>query len=116
MQPSGLAGEVVAGERRRSGHSGGEDGLAARPDVDDEAALELERFRFLLGELREQMLAVVAHELRPDLEAEVDDPLDHRLRRVAAVLEAEADVSRPYERVADPVDRSDEAHHELVRR
>src|SRR5438034_11516571 len=46
----------------------------------------------------------------------MDDPLDHRLGPIAVGLEAEADVARPDEGVADLVDRADEAHHELVGR
>ena len=53
--------------------------LAARAHVDDLAALELELLGLVAGELRGQVLAVLAHELDPHLEAEVDDPLDHRL-------------------------------------
>jgi len=41
--------------------------------------LELELLGLLLGQLRGQVLAVLADELDPYLEAEMDDALDHRL-------------------------------------
>src|SRR4051794_37952364 len=91
-------------------------GFSARADVDDLPALELEQLGLLLRQLRAQVLAVLADELDPYLEAEVDDALDHRLGAAVALgLEQQLDVVRADERVTEPVDRADEAHHELVR-
>ena len=52
---------------------------AGRLDEDDLAALELELLGLVARHLHAEPLAVVAHELDAHLEAEVDDPLDHRL-------------------------------------
>src|SRR6266487_4080822 len=78
--------------RARLAAAAAEDGLAARADVDDLAARELELLGLILRQLREQVLAVVADELDPHLEAEMDDPLDHRLGRAGVRLEPELDV------------------------
>src|SRR2546421_12615368 len=56
----------------------------------------------------------MSDELGPNLEAEMNDALDHRFRGLALRLEGEADVARPHERVSDLVHRTDEAHDELV--
>src|SRR5690242_11143697 len=93
----------------------GEGGLARRADVDDLAAVELELLRLVAGQLHRERLAVLAHELDAHLEAEVQDPLDHRLARRAVRLEDELEVVRAHERVAEPVRLPDERHHELVR-
>src|SRR3954464_1186779 len=91
--------------------------LARRTHVDDPPALQLELLGLLLGQLRGQVLAVLADELDAHLEAEVDDALDHRLGAALALgLEQQLDVVRADERIAEPVDRPDEAHHELVGR
>src|SRR5207247_1695763 len=81
-------------------------------DVDNLADLELERRRFLARDLGREAGAVVADELDAHLEAEVDEPLDHRLLRRPVRVGAQLEVVRPDERVAHAVDRPDEAHHE----
>ena len=62
------------------------------------------------------MLPVLSDELDAYLEAEMYDALDHRLGRAVVRLQQQIDIVRPHERIAEPVDRADEAHHELVRR
>src|SRR2546423_8561625 len=93
-----------------------EDGFPARANVDDLASVELELLRLFLRELRQQVLAVVADELDARLEAEVNHALDHRLDRAVVGLEPQLDVVGADEGLAEPVDRPDEAHHELVGR
>ena len=46
----------------------------------------------------------------------MDDALDHRLGRARVRLQRDGDVVRTDVRLAEPVDRPDEAHHELVGR
>src|SRR5207253_1148808 len=48
--------------------------------------LQLQRLHLLARQLRREALAVVADELHPHLEAEVDESLDHRLLRQAVRL------------------------------
>ena len=90
--------------------------LAARPDVDARALLEAELLDLAARHLRPEVRPVRRDELDAHLEAEVDDALDVASRVVPFAVERDLDVVRPDERVAEAVDRADEAHHELVRR
>src|SRR5207253_1090943 len=100
----------------RRSRSAAERLLLARPHVDDVAAVQLEPVRFVARQLRVETLAVVADELDARLEAEPHDALDLRLPRRPVRLVAELDIVRPHPGTVEPVDLTDEAHHELVRR
>src|SRR5207248_836178 len=111
-----LANVRVWGTVSRTGRKrSGEGRLAGGADVDDLTAVELEPLGLVARQLHGQRLAVLAHEVDAHLEAEVDDPLDHRLARRTVRLEHELEVVRADERVAEPVGLADERHDELVR-
>src|ERR1044071_1778605 len=96
--------------------SGREGRLAGGSDVDDLPSRELQGIGLVARQLRGELLAVVPDELDPDVEAEVDEPDDHRLLRRPVRLEGDLEVVRSDEGVPEPVDRPDELHHELVLR
>ncbi len=87
----------------------------ARADPDDLALLQLELLARVARDLRPELLSVGADELDAHLEAEMDDPLDHRLVRTVGRLEQQVEIVRAHPAVADPVHGPDEAHHELRR-
>src|SRR5205823_3990094 len=93
-----------------------EDGLLRGPDEYDLAVLELAALRLVSRQLHGHALAVVAHEVDPHLEAEVDDPLDHRLACRPVRLERQLEVVRTHPCVSEAVHLADERHHELVGR
>ena len=68
------------------------------------------------GRLHREALAVGVEELEPDVEAEVDDPVDHHLARRAVRHQRHLEVVRPHEGRPDLVRLTDERHHELVGR
>lgn len=64
-----------------------EHALAARPHEHDQALAELELLALVPRHLRPEPMPVVEHELDAHLEAEMDDPLDHRLLSRAVRVE-----------------------------
>ena len=88
-------------------------GLAG-PQVDDLPLAQLQLLQLGAGQLRPDLGAVAEHELDPDLEAEGDDPLHHRLLGALVGVEHDLHVVRAHVVLAEPVDLADEAHHELV--
>ena len=90
-----------------------EDPRAARLHIDDLTVGELELLDLRPRQLRDQRNAVAEAHLDPHLEAEVDDPVDHRLHRPRSGHVGDLHVVRADERLADPVGGADEAHHEL---
>ena len=69
----------------------------ARPQVDDLALAQLELLQLGAGQLRPDLGPVGEHELDPDLEAEGDDPLHHRLLGALVGVEHDVHVVRPHE-------------------
>src|ERR1700733_11981638 len=87
-----------------------------RTQVGDLPLPQFQSLQLLAGQLSPDLVAVGEHQLDPDLEAERDDPLDHRLLGVLVLVADDLDVVRSHVAVAESVDLADEAHHELVRR
>ena len=74
------------------------------PDPHDVAGRQLQRHRVVARELHRERGAVGELELGADLEAQVDDAVDHRLERAVARLGGHAQVVRAHERLAEARD------------
>src|SRR5439155_6806188 len=92
-----------------------EDALPSGPHVHDLTLAQLELLARVARYLRPQLGTVVADELDAHLEAEVDDPLDHRLVGGAVRLEHQLEVVRAHPAGADAIRGADAAHGELCR-
>src|SRR5262245_57782128 len=88
-----------------SGDGAVEHARVARPHVHHAAGSEPQPVGLAPRHLSPEALAVAQQELDPDLEAEVHDTLDVGPRGRAVRLEANLDVVRADEAVAEPVDR-----------
>ena len=86
------------------------------PDPHDVAGRELQRHGVVARQLHRERGAVGELELGADLEAQVDDAVDHRLEGAVARLGGHAQVVGAHEVVADPGDGAEEAHDEAVGR
>src|SRR5829696_2355250 len=111
----GVSKRRAGGAARRSCLVGEHPGPAG-PGEDDLALGQVQLLGILAGDLGEQPLAVLEYQVDPDLEAEVDQALDHGLGGGAVRLQPQLDVVGADEQLAQPGDGADEAHHEGVGR